>query len=159
MNRSTGMPRPCSWKDTKLTMYPSRPRLWLARQSNPLRPIGVGDRAEKAIVDERPQHLHGHVGPIPRIHREDDRAARHCAVEDAATAVSLSLSLPLPSPFFSPVLSDPSNSSREAKVNAGKVRRGETRLVAYLCRKGTKWTGDEIGELSLKSGTVNPDPI
>ena len=29
------------------------PQLWLARCSNPLRPIGVGDRAEKAVVDER----------------------------------------------------------------------------------------------------------
>jgi len=57
------------------------------------------------------------------------------------------------------VLSDPSNGSRAAKANAGKVRRGGARLIAYLCKKGTKWTGDEIGEVSLKSGTDNPDQV
>ena len=78
------------------------PRLRLARRSNPLWPVGVGNRAEKAVVDERLQRLHGHVGRTPRIRREDDRAAGHCAVEDAAMAVNLSLSLSKslsPSPF------------------------------------------------------------
>ena len=53
------------------------PRLRLAKWSNPLWPIGVGDRTEKAVVDERLQHLHGHVRRLPRIHREDDRVADH----------------------------------------------------------------------------------
>ena len=33
------------------------------------------------------------------------------------------------------------------------------RLIAYLCRMKAKWTGDEIGEVSLRSSTDNPDPI
>ena len=69
------------------------------------------------------------------------------------------LSLSRPSPFFSPALSVLSNGSEAEKANAGKVRRRGVRLATYLCRKGTKWTGDEIREVSLKSGTINPDPI
>ena len=82
MNRSTGMPRPCSWKDTKLTTYPSR---------------GLGSGSPDGAIhsNERPQHLHGHVGWIPRIRWEDDRAAGHCAVENAATTVNLARSLSL----------------------------------------------------------------
>ena len=70
-----------------------------------------------------------------------------------------SLSLARSSPFFSLALSVLSNGSEAEKANAGKVRRRGVRLATYLCRKGMKRTGDEIGEVSLKSGTVNPDPI
>ena len=52
-----------------------------------------------------------------------------------------------------------SDGSRAAKANAGKVRRGGARLVVYLCRKKAKQTGDEIGEVSLRSGAYNLDPI
>ena len=79
-----------------------------------------------------------------------------------ATAVRLDLSLSLSlSPFslLLPALSVLSNSSEAEKANAGEVRRRGVRLATYLCRKGTKWTGDEIGEVSLESNTVNPDPI
>jgi len=33
------------------------------------------------------------------------------------------------------------------------------RLFAYLCRKEMKRTSIEIGEVSLKSGTDNPDQV
>ena len=37
------------------------------------------------------------------------------------------------------------------KANTGKVRRGGARLVSYLYRERTKWSGDEIEEVSLES--------
>ena len=46
-----------------------------------------------------------------------------------------------------------------AKANAGKVRRGGVRLFTYLCRNKMKPLGDKIGEVSLRSGAYNPDPI
>ena len=128
-------------------------RLWLAQRSNPLWPIGVGDRAEKAVVDKRLQHLQGHIGRIPRIRREDDRrAAGHYVMENEGYGgKSLSLSLARSSPFFSPALSVLCNGSKAEKANTGKVRRGGARLVLYLCRERTKRSGDEIGEVSLES--------
>ena len=43
------------------------PRLWLVPRSNPLRSIGVGDRAEETIIDERLQRRRRHVRCTPRI--------------------------------------------------------------------------------------------
>jgi len=64
----------------------------------------------------------------------------------------LSLSLAPSSPFFSPALSVLGNGSKVEKASTGKVRRGWSRLVSYLCRERTKWSSDEIGEVSLESG-------
>ena len=73
-------------------------------------------------------------------------------------SLSLSFNRSL-SPFFSPALYALSNGLEAAKANAGKVRRGGARLFTYLCRGKTKPLGDEIGEVSLRSGAYNPDPI
>ena len=122
--------------------------------------VTIGDRAEETGVHQRLQLLHGDVRLLPGIRREDDRTASHCAVEDAATAVNLSLSFNRSlSPFFSPALYALSNGLEAAKANAGKVRRGGARLFTYLCRGKMKPLGDEIGEVSLRSGAYNPDPI
>ena len=81
-------------------------------------------------------------------------------VEDAATAVNLSLSLSID-------LSRPSSPGAlcsqqrlgggESKCRQGKG--GGARLFTYLCRGKTKPLGDKIGEVSLRSGAYNPDPI
>jgi len=119
------------------------PWLPLGQRSNPLRPVGVGDRTKKAVVDERLQHLHGHVGRLPRIRREDDRrTAGHWVMENEGyggkSLSLLSLSLAPSSPFFSPALSVLGNGSKAEKASTGKVRRGWSRLVSYLCRERTK---------------------
>ena len=96
-------------------------------------------------------------GPQGSIRRTT--APAMSAVENAGyggKARSLSLSRPSP---FSTALSVLSNGSEAEKANAGEVRRRGVRLAMYLCRKGTKRTGDEIGEVSLESSTVNPYPI
>ena len=113
------------------------PWLWLAPRSNPLRSVGVGDRAEETIIDKRLQRRHGHVGWTPRIRLEDNSAtSQGCGGERdySGKACSLSLAFPPPSPFFSPALSSSvlSNRSRAERANAGrqgKEGRGEAHHV------------------------------
>ena len=94
------------------------------------------------------------------VSRWKGNTASHCGVEDAATAVNLSLSFNRSlSPFFSPALYALSNGLEAAKANAGNIRRGGARLFTYLCRGKMKPLGVEIGEVSLRSGAYNPDPI
>ena len=81
------------------------PRLRLARRSNPLWPVGVGNRTEKAIVDERLERLHGDVGLTPRVHLNDNGAGHGCDGEYDYDGEPLSLSLPCLSLFFSLALS------------------------------------------------------
>ena len=51
------------------------PWLRLARRSDPLRPIGVGNRTKEPAVDERLKHLHGDVGWTPRVRLNDNNVA------------------------------------------------------------------------------------
>ena len=81
------------------------PRLWLARRSDPLRPVGVGNRTENATVDERLERLHGDVGLIPRVRLNDNGAGHGCDGENDYDGETLSLSLPRLSLSFSPALS------------------------------------------------------
>jgi len=53
------------------------PRLRLTRRSDPLRPIGVGNRTKKPTVDERLKHLHGDVGWTPRVRLDDNNVTGH----------------------------------------------------------------------------------
>ena len=69
------------------------PRLLLAHQSNPLWTGGVGNRVEEAVIDERLQHLHGHVGRSTRIRLNDNSATAHECGGNVATAVRLAPSL------------------------------------------------------------------
>ena len=112
------------------------PRLRLTQRSNPLWPIGVGDRTEKAAVDERLQHLRGHVGWLPRIRWEDvRRTAGHCVMENEGyCGKSLSPSLSLSLSLFSLLLPGALCSwqrleGRKSKYGQGKEGRGETRFV------------------------------
>jgi len=73
--------------------------------------------------------------------------------------LSLSLSFGLSLSPFSSSLYALNDGTEAAKANAEKVRRGRARLFAHLCRDESKPPGDEIGEVSLRSGTVNLDPI
>ena len=121
------------------------PRLRLAPQSNPLWPIGVGDRAEKTIIDERLQRLHGHIGRTPRIRLEDNSATCHGCGRRCDNggntclhllSLSLSLSCLLPLLPSSPRRSLPlflaTARGQKARVQAEKVRRVGAWLVTYL---------------------------
>ena len=134
------------------------PWLRLARWSDPLRPVGVGNRMEKAVVNKRLERLHRYIGLTPRVCLDDDSAGHECDGEYDYGGKSLSLST---SPFSLLLPGDlcSSDGSRAAKANAGKVRRGGARPIAYLCKMEAKRVGDEIGKVSRRSGIVNPDPI
>ena len=70
------------------------PRLWLTQWSDPLRPIGVGNRTEKAIIDERLECLHGYVRQTPRVCLNDNGTGHGCDGEYDYDGEPLSLSLP-----------------------------------------------------------------
>ena len=134
------------------------PRLRLTERSDPFRPIGVGDRAEKAIVDERLQHLHGHIGQIPRVRLDDNNVAGHeCggrldySGESPSLSLFLSLSLSL-SLSLALLPSSPRRSLFLATDRQRRIRREGASPVSYLCRVRTKRTGDEIGEVFLEFG-------
>ena len=110
------------------------PQLRLAQRSNPLQPIGVGDRAEKAVIDKRLQRHHKHIGRIPRIRWEDDkRAAGHCVMENegyGGKSLSLFLSLSLFSLLLPGALCSWQRlEGRKGKYGQGKEGTGETRFV------------------------------
>ena len=123
------------------------PRHRLTERSDPFRPIGVGDRVEKAIVDERLYHLHGHIERIPRVRLDDNNVAGHeCGGRLDYSGESPSLSLFL-SPSLSLSLALLPSSPRcslllrrlnKGRANAGKVMREGARLVTYLCRGKAK---------------------
>ena len=74
------------------------PRLWLASWSDPLRPVGVGNRMEKTVVDERLERLHGYIELTPRVHLDDNNVTGHeCDGGFDYGGESLSLSLRLAS--------------------------------------------------------------
>ena len=81
------------------------PQLRLARRSNPLWPIEVGNRTEKAVINKRLESLHGYVGLTPRVRLNDNGARHGCDGEYDYDGEPLSLSLPRPSLSFSPTLS------------------------------------------------------
>ena len=143
---------PCGW-----------PRLRLAQRSNPLRPIRVGDRTEKAVVDKRLQRLHGHIGRIPRIRREDDRrTAGHCVMENGGYGgKSLSL-LSLSRSLFSLLLPGALCSRQWLEGGKGEYGQGkegmvETRFI--FMQGGRNSQAMKLGKFPSSPGTVNPDPI
>jgi hypothetical protein len=81
------------------------PWLWVARRSDPLRPVGVSNRTKKVIVDERLELLHGYVRLTPRVCLNDNDADHGCDGEYDYDGEPLSLSLPRLSLLFSPALS------------------------------------------------------
>ena len=105
----------------------ARPRLRLVPRSNPLRLVGVGDRAKETGLHERLQLLLGDVRPLLGIRREDDGTTSHCVVEDAATVVislsffqSLSLALLLPGALCS----QQRHGGSKSEYERGKKRKG-----------------------------------
>jgi len=98
----------------------ARPWLWLARRSDPLRPIGVGHRTKESAIDGRLKHLHGDIRWIPRGRLDDNNVAGHeCGGGFKYGGESLSLPLSLSTSPFSLLLPGArcsSNGSRRAEL-------------------------------------------
>ena len=131
------------------------PRLRLAPRRDPLRPIGVGNRAEKTSIDKRLQHLHRRVGATPRIRLEDSDARHRCSGEHNCNGktnprlLAPSFSL-FPSPHFFPALSSAlskrSKAERAIASEKGMERqsRGSSRI--YRGEGERRTTKSETGE-------------